>query len=308
MPSKEPDSDNEESVESGSLSGVVRSRAGEKRVLIAESGCLAEESEPEIVTLPHPSNGQAAKFLITKDNKSVKELLTYGEENRSWFIDETIESNGRVFLAAPFDPALILMPILKRAEKLQPLDQILAESKQKFPELSRLREVDLSKIADVKGSADLNVWKFDEGKALKYLTDKVERLCEALIESKVNPIGGATSGNFIRSLNDKIDRKEYLEFAFGIAAEYLDAEFANLLRKTLKLESSKDDGSKKRNPTPASSNSKRAKRSEGPDEDYSKSYTKPEPAKNAPKNAKQRALVKSASGTKNITSFFSKKQ
>jgi len=45
---------------------------------------------------------------------------------------------------------------------------------------------------------------------------------------------------------------------------------------------------------------------EGPTEDYSKSYKKPE-VKEESKGAKEKALAKSAKGTKNIMSFFGKK-
>ena len=45
---------------------------------------------------------------------------------------------------------------------------------------------------------------------------------------------------------------------------------------------------------------------EGPTEDYSKSYKKAE-VKEEVKGAKDKALAKSAKGTKNIMSFFGKK-
>ena len=180
------------------------------------------------------------------------------------------------------------------------------------------------------GSADLNVWKFNEEKTLAYLERKVRRLSKALIEKGVNAKGGAESGNFISTLKEKPDEGdsdprflknlssnevilllvsvEYLRFAFGIMSDYLEPEMAFRLQDHLKLP--KEEPKKRKDPENLGNESKKKRTSanEEPDEDYSKGYKKAGPAKDSSSlTAKQKALAKTASGTKSIASFFKKK-
>ena len=151
------------------------SRPGRKRVLIAEGKLIGQHSQfrpccnhfledsvldpsssPSLVKLRHPGTGQAALFLVDSEVKVIKEVTTYKEDNRSWFVDEVIESDGKVFLATSFDPLLILLPFLSDPEaKLTPLDQLVEDAE--FPAVKKIAGSPemtkrLSKIADSKGS------------------------------------------------------------------------------------------------------------------------------------------------------------
>ncbi len=97
---------------------------------------------------------------------------------------------------------------LRRAERLQPLDQLVKD--EDFPETQRLLGCEalksgLSEVAESKGAEDLNVWQYSEKKALSYLSAKVERVCAHLKESGVDIRGGAVSSNYVRSLKEEID-------------------------------------------------------------------------------------------------------
>lgn len=62
---------------------------------------------PDIVTLRHPNTGESAVFLFSPANNSVQEILTYNEAKRSWFIDESVKSDGKMQLSTPIDPIFL---------------------------------------------------------------------------------------------------------------------------------------------------------------------------------------------------------
>jgi hypothetical protein len=106
---------------------------------------------------------------------------------------------------------------------------------------------------------------------------------------------------------------KYLRYAFGIVSEYLEDDLAAKLKKYMNIpeeepEIKKPVMKRETSDTGASPKRKKAKADEGPEEDYSVDYKKSKTAKETPTlNAKQKALAKSASGSKNIASFFTKK-
>ena len=107
---------------------------------------------------------------------------------------------------------------------------------------------------------------------------------------------------------------QYLRYAHGIASQYLEADLAEKLKSHLGIpeEEDKKQPAKKRAKENCqnedNSKSKKARISEeGPTEDYSKDYKKSGGGKEQAMNSKQKALAKSASGSKSIMSFFGKK-
>lgn len=62
---------------------------------------------PDIVTLRHPNTGESAVFLFSPANNSVQEILTFNENKRSWFIDESVKSDGKMHLSTPIDPIFL---------------------------------------------------------------------------------------------------------------------------------------------------------------------------------------------------------
>ncbi len=107
---------------------------------------------------------------------------------------------------------------------------------------------------------------------------------------------------------------EYLRYAHGITSEYLEPDLAEKLREHLKIPA--EDLKKEKKRTQASKGDEkeepsckrvRRKSGEGPTEDYSKGSGGAAKRESPALNHKQKALAKSAGGTKNIMSFFKKK-
>jgi len=104
--------------------------------------------------------------------------------------------------------------------------------------------------------------------------------------------------------------EEYVKLAYGLLSTYLEPELAEELQEHLGIKNESEAGSKRSASTEVASENKRRRRpggdGGGPTEDYS-GAVQPVAASATPVGAKQRALAKSAAGSKNIASFFKKK-
>ena len=185
-------------------------------------------------------------------------------------------------------------------------------SDQEFPEaedilLETLTETRLGLVSDTKGSRDLNVWKYNEEKTLTWLEGKVRALADMFEKSSEDTSGGASSSIYRAGAGDHDD---YLRYALGVVQEYLDTGLSEKLESKLDLPKVETKSGNKRLSSlevEEDENKPRKKaKLEGPTEDYSKSYKKTE-VKEEAKGAKDKALAKSAKGTKSIMSFFGKK-
>ena len=68
----------------------------------------------------------------------------------------------------------------KQAERLVPLDQLIEETEFPATDIALGGTKGLEVVAERKGDADLNVWKFDKDKALGWLEERVGRVAKVL--------------------------------------------------------------------------------------------------------------------------------
>ena len=284
----------------------------ETRVLIAPTDALkrVEDDSVKILKLRHPRTNSGTYFLYNSVEKTLLEIMSFNEEHRSWFIGSKVVGDGRMLLSTPVNPLYLLLPYMRKSEKLVPLDQMIEDDD--YPEtdsilLGSLDDSKLSIIADRKGTADLNVWKFNAEKTLSWLEKKVRSLASVFEETAVDLSEGAAS-NILKAGGGGEDH-QYLRFGLGVLQEYLSPVLAAQLEERLDLPKEEvKTGSKRLSSAPTDEEenkpSKRVKL-EGPTEDYSQGAKK-----NVVKeenSAKQKALAQSAKGTKSIMSFFGKK-
>ncbi|KAK3925836.1 Ribonuclease H2 subunit B [Frankliniella fusca] len=267
----------------------------------------------DIVKLRHPSSGETAMFLFSHNNETVQELITFSEDKRSWFIDDTVKQDGRLQLSTPFDPLFLVVPYLAKATATAPLEQLLQD--EQYPETNRLLKClgmkNLSVIADQKGDEDLNAYKFNEEKLMKWLAKKSEKVAEVLKTKNVHVLGGSVSATFVKSSTDAMASKEaYMKYAHGIVSEYLSEDLSAKLYKHLKLPPDEIATVKRKSVSaPEQKDTKKIKlddentlgASKGDALDLSRSE------KHVDKlSAKDKARQKAAQGSKNIMSFFKK--
>jgi len=277
----------------------------ETRVVVAPTTCLSQ-GQAKVVQLRHPRTREPASFLHNPDTGTLCELLAFAEEHRSWLIGERLMADGRIFLATPVHPVLLVLPYLYQAERLVPLDQLIEEAE--FPATDNVLggTKGLEVVAESKGDSDLNVWKFDKEKTLAWLEERVGRVAKVLQRQAIDLTQGAVSSNF-RLAGPEQTYDDYRLCAFGVVSEYLLPELADALQERIGVEEKKPSlGQFKRQSVGGQDGPKPKKaKHEGPAEDYSKKAVKA--LAKEEESAKVKALKASAKGTKSIASFFAKK-
>jgi len=273
----------------------------------------ADKNNLKILKLRHPKTEKASSFLVNSTTHEIFEILSFEEEHRSWFIGSKVVSDGRLLLTTVMNPLFLVIPYLVKASKLVPLDQMLEDTE--FPLLEEILLPAISgkmnNVADSKGDADLNVWKYNEEKTLEWLISKVKSLGQVLEDMRIDVTGGASSNIYQHTSNTSPSRTEYLRYGLGIVQEYLSHELGEMLSNKLDLPAPEKvnpeslKGSNKRMSIDQGDAPSKKIKHEGPTEDYSKSVKKA--AAKEEMTAKEKALATSAKGTKNIMNFFKKK-
>lgn len=275
---------------------------------------------PDLVQLQHPQTGAPAMFLFSPGDGIVQEVLTFSENKRSWFIEDTVKSDGKMHLSTPIDPLFLALPYLRKVSHAAPLDQLLKDNE--FPETERLLSCTglkhINQVADKKGDEDLNAYKYNEEKTLNWLQRKTERVAEVLKQKGIHvSSGNAVSANFIKTSTDTPE--SYLKYAHGIVSEYLADDLSAKLSRHLGLPTDSEINSNKRKQLASAninnSDNKRPKYDsntpslEEPIKNGALDLSKPEKAQPVKVilSTKDKARAKAAVGSKNIASFFKKK-
>ncbi|XP_026764355.2 ribonuclease H2 subunit B isoform X2 [Galleria mellonella] len=261
-------------------------------ILLIKDG-LFENSNFNIITLPHPAHGKPAKYALDHIHNKMYELVLFSEPYRSWFIDETVKSDGNLLLLTPVNPLFLVLPRLREqcSSRAVPLEDLLSEK-------------------------DMKAYKYNEEKTLAWLEGRVKKLATVLREKNIHVTSGATSATFVASNigNDNIDEEIYLKYAHGMVSEYLQDDLVELLEKKFHFKPDLIESIGKKRKSEATDisdpNKKVKQESNGVNGDsidisINQSYT--EVKKERPLSAKEKARQKAASGTKTISSFFTKK-
>ncbi|XP_050078283.1 ribonuclease H2 subunit B [Anopheles maculipalpis] len=261
-----------------------------------------------IISLRNPATRNESKYLIRRRAKesTLYEVNCFNEQHRSWFINEAVCSNGKIFLPTPIDPLFLVLPYLVEncSERAVPLDQIIVDGK--FPHTSRLTDVlcpsRMTLVADEKCAGDIHAFKYNETKTLEWLVTKCHRLCKA-IGKQEGP--AARSLNYIKEEKEnetEEDDKSTLHTAFGIVADYLSLEFGRKLATALGFPEDENISKKRKSIVDLESAVvKKIKK-----EDIHETTPIKLPASEKKVSAKAKALAKAASGSKSISSFFKK--
>lgn len=146
----------------------------------------------QVLALGHPRGGKPAQFLLTPEGHfcELQSFQPSGSKFGSWFVEQRIVTDGRLFVASPLDPKFLLLPVLERhgAQRYSPLEQILAaETGGAYMPLRACRRLELHRICDVNDQLgdDMLLYRLNTEKTLIWLAQKVERTKKALIALEV---------------------------------------------------------------------------------------------------------------------------
>ncbi|KAM9609942.1 ribonuclease H2 subunit B isoform 5-T5 [Trichechus inunguis] len=100
------------------------------------------------VKLVNPCSGEGAIYLFDMCLQQLFEIKVFKEKHRSWFINQSVQSEGHLHFATPVDPLFLILHYLMKTEKegkFQPLDQVVVDDTfpnctllLKLPELEKL--------------------------------------------------------------------------------------------------------------------------------------------------------------------------
>ncbi|XP_045505904.1 ribonuclease H2 subunit B [Colias croceus] len=299
---------------SSPATGPITKRIENSWIMLIKDS-LFKNNSFTIISLPHPAHGSLTRYCLDEENKKVYEIVTFNEPYRSWFIDETVKSDGSIMLVTPVNPLFLVLPRLRDQcnSRAVPLDDLLSEKG--FDKLINFIGNVLDNVGDLKGSSEMKAYKYNEEKTLNWLKSRVLKLSTVLKEKNLHVTSGATSATFVASTltNDSVDEEFYLKYAHGIISEYLQDDLVELLEKQFdfKAELIETIGKKRKSDASELIQSHKKIKSE-PNEDMDVkpsdlSFNSSEIKKQKPLTAKEKARQKAASGTKTISAFFTKK-
>ncbi|KAK2709884.1 hypothetical protein QYM36_013535 [Artemia franciscana] len=73
-----------------------------------------------------------------KKADTIFEANCINDVSRSWFINETVEENGKLVVATEMDLGLLVLPYIMESKKISPLEHILMDDG--FPDLMKLNQ------------------------------------------------------------------------------------------------------------------------------------------------------------------------
>lgn len=246
-------------------------------------------------------------MFVKSGDGSICELHKFNEKHRSWFLDDTVCSNGKIYLTTKIDPLFIFLQYLEEHSKTraQPLEQLLEGSAEIFSSVLKTDQMKL--VADQKGSDELKAFMYNEEKTLKWLKKKFKLIEDSLRQQNIIS-SGASSMNYVKSSTDTeaVDEDALAEAALGIISEYISLDLIEKLDNIYGIsQKSKDPIGLKRKSEigGAEGDRKRVKMEEQENLLSPTNILK----KEAKVTVKSKALEKAAKGSKSISSFFTKK-
>lgn len=83
----------------------------------------------QIISLRNPCTEKASKYLYVKEKQQFFELMSFNEEPRSWFVNDSIYPDGCLYMTAPFDPLFWALYYIRmnNTDKCQPIEQTIVD-------------------------------------------------------------------------------------------------------------------------------------------------------------------------------------
>eukprot|EP01116_Phalansterium_solitarium_P017980 TRINITY_DN4589_c0_g1_i1.p1 TRINITY_DN4589_c0_g1~~TRINITY_DN4589_c0_g1_i1.p1 ORF type:complete len:305 (+),score=68.22 TRINITY_DN4589_c0_g1_i1:50-964(+) len=208
-----------------------------KQRIFVVHGTSETLSEQDLVftSLPHPKRGCQARYALTKGR--ILEIQRLIEEPASWFVGDSVQSDGSLYLATPVDPMFLMIPLLEASRKKTDshagvfcaLDQVFPDTAHTgFAHLHTIAKdasEQLSLLCDLNDKMDEPFYRLNDDKVLRWLRCKVDRLATRLgaLDNTSAVLGGAQSSTFRESSKKaKVSTEELQRAAIGFLSEYVD--------------------------------------------------------------------------------------
>eukprot|EP00123_Amoebidium_parasiticum_P020033 comp40448_c0_seq1/m.47420 comp40448_c0_seq1/g.47420 ORF comp40448_c0_seq1/g.47420 comp40448_c0_seq1/m.47420 type:complete len:304 (-) comp40448_c0_seq1:102-1013(-) len=266
-----------------------------------------------IFSLPHPKTGVLCRFMLSQNGEELLEFKKHHpNEPSSWFVGESVQKDGSIFMATTADPLFVVLPLLsKPANKkvFMTVDNLLASSDcHAFNRLSSCKGLEnLKSICDVKEAGTIVAYRLNEEKMMEWLLRKVECVSDALSQSSIHVGEGAQSVLLVRSSKPEGSGPTagHRAYAVGLLGEYLSDHYADLLAEAAGVVKEMPESTEPIKENIPNGGVKRV--SDAPTDDYSKTSKAGDKNKKPKLTAAQKSLSKvDTSGMKSLASFFKK--
>jgi len=208
-----------------------------------------------VIKLKHPRTNSVALCAVDSSNK-LYEIVHYGEDIASWFIDQSVSDDGSLYILTIADPLFFILSYAKQQPgKFCPIEDLLMD--ENYPDTHYLSkccsEEELKNIFDSKESAGYTVVSFNKKKTLYWLQQKAKKLAKRLASNDID----LSDGSKAASLKADVSKSEEqcLHYSCHLVSEYLSDELSEDLFSVLGLqktvtkekENTSEEKSKKQN-------------------------------------------------------------
>ncbi|GFT19210.1 ribonuclease H2 subunit B [Nephila pilipes] len=259
-----------------------------------------------IIRLKHPKSNSAVLCALDSSNK-LYEVIHFKEEFSSWFVENSVIQDGRIFLMTIVDPLFFILPYVNKDGKFCPLEDLLVD--ENFPDIHYLSKCcstdELLNVFESKDAVGYKVFCYNNTKTLHWLQKKVDYASSCLKSNDINITDGSKAAS-LQTDDDKENPEVLQNYACHLISDYLSKEHSIDLFKSLGLQLKLE----KPISEDLEGKSKKQNTCESPTDDYSKKYlvSSAQEKQKAKLSAAQKQLLKvDKKGMKTISSFFLKK-
>ncbi len=147
---------------------------------------FSDTRELEYLTLPHPKGSIPIVYLYL-ENEFYELQTAAPRKHASWFLNQRVNSDKHFYLASRIDPRFLILPYLEKSgSKFSPLDQIVTNAPgcQRIPLTNAQTKWHLEEMCDVKDLGDMVFYRYNEEKAMQWLSSKLERTARILAKQR----------------------------------------------------------------------------------------------------------------------------
>jgi len=200
----------------------------------------SSNEEIMVTTLPHPATGEDVRFLLR--GKCLIEIQKMQPENDlgCWFINDSVSSDGSLYVATPFDPLFIAIYLFSQGNNDQffkSIDDILTESATEKTK-SGMRHLQpilnssrLEKICDSKQIGELQYFRLNNSLVMNFLAEKVIVIAKELVENELDLDASKFRVKLVESNYENTSDQEYIHKAIRILGEYLSEIYLSKLKE-----------------------------------------------------------------------------
>uniref|UniRef100_A0A1I7ZHB6 RNase_H2-Ydr279 domain-containing protein n=1 Tax=Steinernema glaseri TaxID=37863 RepID=A0A1I7ZHB6_9BILA len=254
-----------------------------RKLMLAKEGTINITSKAQV--LPHPRSKASTLYYGVGSEDTLCEIVKIGQGKRSFFLGESVVSDGDVVAFIPINPLFLVLPhLIEHATgKSVPLDQILTDDMLLLMKNATLLKA-LKKVTDWTEVCDTTVYRHNEDKMFVWLEKKYKTIQEHIKTKKL-------VSQIVMDDDDAFKR-----VSFQLLEEYLPDTISEKAKKHFRIKELEVAPNTNKRPAVVDDMTEFATTVKGP--------PKKQPAKIS---TAQKQLKQASKGTKSLMSFFGAK-